>query len=496
MLALCACACTPGGRTVMQKSVLYDKIKGAWAGQTIGCTYGSPTEFKYGQPIPDDEVIPWSGSELSYYFNEVPGMYDDIYMDLTFVDVLDRYGLDAPAELFAKAFAEADYQLWHANQEARYNILNGMAPPESGYWMNNPHADDIDFQIESDFAGLMCPGMPSTAADFCDRIGHIMNYGDGWYGGVFISTMYSLAFVSDDIVEIVESANDAVPEETKFHKVIDEVLSCYKIDPEDWKKAWWSVEEKFGKDIGCPSFVFDPRNIDAAINSAYVAVGLLYGGGDFGRSIDIATRCGQDSDCNPASVGGILGTIIGYNGIPDEWLEPLHEFEDVPFCYTDISLEKVYGMSYDHALKLIKANGGGVKGDEVRIKVQDVPVLPYEQCFEGLDLTGREEIGKRIQDVPVVEFEGCGVVVKYWFDLGPEVPQDYVAEVEITLDGASKGIMRMPVDELKRKLELYYDYDMAVGEHQLGLEWTNPRGDMDIRVSSLITYGEIENEEN
>ncbi len=96
-------------------------------------------------------------------------------------------------------FAHEDYKLWHANQAARYNILNGIMPPASGHWMNNPHADDIDFQIEADFAGMMTPGMTNTGSEFCDRIGHIMNYGDGWYGGVFISALYSLAYTSDDV---------------------------------------------------------------------------------------------------------------------------------------------------------------------------------------------------------------------------------------------------------------------------------------------------------
>lgn len=87
-----------------------------------------------------------------YYENE-GGLYDDIYMDLTFVDVFDKYGFDVPVDSLANAFAYAGYKLWHANQAARYNILNGIPAPASGHWKNNPHADDIDFQIEADFAG-------------------------------------------------------------------------------------------------------------------------------------------------------------------------------------------------------------------------------------------------------------------------------------------------------------------------------------------------------
>ena len=128
-----------------------------------------------------------------------PGLYDDLYMDLTFVDVFEKYGLDAPVDSFANAFATCRLYAWHANQAGRYNILHGIKAPASGYWKNNPHADCIDYQIESDFAGLMSPGCPIQLLPFSDKIGHIMNYGDGWYGGVFVGAMYSLAFDSSDI---------------------------------------------------------------------------------------------------------------------------------------------------------------------------------------------------------------------------------------------------------------------------------------------------------
>ena len=161
---------------------LMDKIKGGWAGQTIGVTYGAPTEFRYrGEMIPDSVEIAWGDPEyIKGWMEKFPGLYDDIYMDLTFVEVFDRLGVDAPVDSLASAFAHAGYNLWEANQTARYNILNGVMPPASGFWKNNPHADDIDFQIEADFAGLMSPGMPNTAAVICDSVGHIMNYGDGW----------------------------------------------------------------------------------------------------------------------------------------------------------------------------------------------------------------------------------------------------------------------------------------------------------------------------
>src|SRR5258706_8358345 len=184
----------------LSKEILKDKIMGGWAGQTIGVTFGGPYEFRFqGTFIQDYQPLVWYDGLLKDNMQNNAGLYDDLYMDLTFVDVFERYGLDAPVDSFANAFAHAGYMLWHANQAARYNILNGIKAPASGYWMNNPHSDDIDYQIESDFAGLMSPGMPNTASAISDKIGHIMNYGDGWYGGVFICVIYTHAFFASEI---------------------------------------------------------------------------------------------------------------------------------------------------------------------------------------------------------------------------------------------------------------------------------------------------------
>lgn len=78
----------------ISKEKLMDKIKGGWAGQTIGCTYGGPTEFRYnGTMIQDYVPIAWPDGYIKWWYENNPGLYDDVYMDLTFVDVFERLGL-------------------------------------------------------------------------------------------------------------------------------------------------------------------------------------------------------------------------------------------------------------------------------------------------------------------------------------------------------------------------------------------------------------------
>jgi hypothetical protein len=92
---------------------------------------------------------------------------------------------------------------------------------------------------------------------------------------------------------------------------IEDVIKWHEQDPEDWKATWFKVSRKWSTDIGSPLGVFRPFNIDAKINAAWVVMGLLYGNGDFTRTFEIAARCGDDADCNPATAGGILGALVG-----------------------------------------------------------------------------------------------------------------------------------------------------------------------------------------
>ena len=474
----------------LTKEQLLDKIKGGWAGKTIGCTYGGPTEFRYnGTMIQDYIPISWEDHVIKWWYENAPGLYDDVYMDLTFVDVINRLGLDAPVDSFAMTYANAHYSLWHANQAGRYNILNGIMPPASGNWLNNPHANDLDFQIESDFAGLMSPGMINSAAEISDKIGHIMNYGDGWYGGLYVSSMYTLAFISNDIEFIVEEALKVVPKESKYYQAMSDVIKWHKKYPDDWKSTWFEIQKsEWAEDVGCSEGVFLPYDIDATVNSAYVLVGLLYGNGDFGKTIDIATRCGQDSDCNPSTVGGLLGTILGYSNIPEYWKKNLYEVEDLNFAYTDISLNKAYKMGFDHALQMVERNGGSVEGDTVKIKVQKPVPMRLEQSFEGIYPVARKQLNRSAKDFGEYSFEGNGFLVTGGVKAEEGKKQDYVAKMECYVDGKLMETVKLPVDYRVRKYDPYWNYQLPEGKHTISFKWINPEPDVDVELKDIIVY--------
>ncbi|MFZ2906385.1 MAG: ADP-ribosylglycohydrolase family protein [Cyclobacteriaceae bacterium] len=508
------------GSFKISKEALQDKIKGGWAGQTIGVVYGAPIEFKYNGSLIDDKMnIPWNEHYVKYWWDKKPGLFDDIYTDLNFVKAFEKHGLNASSDSIAHHWSNTAYHLAHANQASRYNILNGIMPPASGYWKNNPHADDIDFQIEADFIGFMTPGMVNAATDVADRVGHIMNSGDGWYGGVFVSAMYSLAFVSDDPVYIVEQAIKTIPAGTKFHDCIADVIAWHKQFPNDWKQTWFEVQKKWNLDIGCPKGAFLGFNIDAKINSAYVAIGMLYGQGDFTKSVDIAARCGQDADCNPATVGGVLGVMLGYNNIPDFWLNPLKEIENDNFENTDVSLAKAYEWSFKHAMAMIELQGGKTAGEEVTIPLTKPEPVAFEQNFEKTFLVERSKIDQSFTDEISFEFTGNGYLLygnmakrskidpnyidrisKRTYGSEPlglaELNDTYVARMLVYTDDVVTDTLSLPMMNTARRLEPSWNYQMQEGKHTIRLKWINPDPGYEYRINDMIVYSENEPKSN
>ncbi|MCG2616547.1 ADP-ribosylglycohydrolase family protein [Terrimonas sp. NA20] len=493
-LVISACAQKSGsnsgsGNLRLSKDALQDKIRGGWAGQTIGVTFGGPYEFRYnGTFIQENQPLVWYDGYLKKTMTDIPGLYDDIYMDLTFVDILERVGFDAPIDSFANSFARAGYDLWFANQAARYNILQGIKAPASGEPKHNLQADAIDYQIEADYSGLMNPGMPNSASTINDKIGHIMNYGDGWYGGVYVGAMYSIAFTSNDVAFVVKEALKTIPAQSEFHQCISDVIKWHKQYP-DWHSTWFELQKKWANDMITPQGVFVPFNIDAKINAAYVVMGLLYGNGDFSKTLDISTRAGQDADCNPSTAGGVLGTILGYNKIPAYWKQGLKEIEDINFSYTTISLNKVYELSFKHALEMIKRNGGTVEENSVVIKTQAPAAVRYEKSFPEVYPQSKVSVRNTELNGFSFEFEGTGFALLGRVSKKQKDGKDTEFTGELYIDGQKVETAQLPTAFHSRRHELFWNLGLSSGKHTVKVVITNPDAAYDLKADEYVIYG-------
>ncbi len=364
-------------------------MKAGWIGQMAGVGWGGPTEFKWkGEIIPAEKMPDWQPEKINQFHQ------DDIYVEMTFLRTLEQYGVDVSIRQAGIDFANSGYRLWHANRVGRDNLRSGIAPPYSGHPQFNSHADDIDYQIEADFSGLIAPGLPQAAIDLGEIFGRLMNYGDGLYGGQFVGGMYAAAFFESDPEKIVRAGLECIPDSSLYARTIRDVLQWFHDYPGDWQKTWQLVDEKYHQNPGNRKFSCSgPQgdfNIDAKINGAYIVMGLLYGKGDPDQTIIISTRCGQDSDCNPSNAAGILFTAMGYENIPDKFKSALDP--DQTFSHTPYTFPALIRVCEKLTRETVQKYGGRIETDDQGIEQILIPFQKpepgaLEQCWEADSVT-------------------------------------------------------------------------------------------------------------
>lgn len=343
-----------------------DKMKAGWIGQIAGVSWGAPTEFKFRDKIIPAEAMPkWTPDMINHAFGQ-----DDLYVEMTFLRSLEQYGLDVSIRQAGIDFANSRYPLWCANAAGRTNLRAGIAPPDSSHPKFNRCPNDIDYQIEADFSGLIAPGLPNTAVRLGEKFGRLMNYGDGVYGGQFMGALYAEAFFQADVVRLVEAALRSIPAESQYAEMVRDMLRWHRENPGDWQKTWQMAQEKYRQD---PEYQKKSNGgIDVKINGAYVLLGLLYGQGDIDQTIIISTRGGQDSDCNPSSSAGVLCTTIGFARLPKRFTEKLDETKI--FSHTAYNFPRLLDVCEKLARQALAQAGGRIERQADGGEVFCIPV--------------------------------------------------------------------------------------------------------------------------
>ncbi len=481
VLLLCLIHCSvwsAQGTTTLSKEKMEDKVRGAWAGKMIGVMFGRATEFKATGKTFDGDIV-WRPEMVESSLLE-----DDIYGQLSFMMTMERYGLDVPADSLAKYFANAGFPLCHANLQSRKNYFDGIPAALSGLPENNMHADDIDFQIESDFIGFINPGMPRSSNLMCRKVGRLMAYGDGMYGGMYMASLHTQAYLTHNLDDIVGNALKSIPAGSGYAACIRDVIVAHKADPANWRTAWQKIQQKYGDiDICAPYHTF---NIDAKLNGAFITIALLYGQGDFRKTMEIAVRCGQDTDCNTSNSAAVLGLMYGYAAIPGDLKSYIPQIADKNFLYTTYSYNKAVQQTLAFISENVKRNGGKVDAQAYMLKTQQPKAPKQEQGFQNI----RMNYQVQVRDKSSWKFSGEWVDFVYGDgddDLYAEALKPG-ASFEINFSGAGVSLLgswnkdagkaKVYIDgRFIREIDTYYreeagkyDVNRAYIFHQFGLK--------------------------
>lgn len=352
---------------VKKDSALFDKIKGAWLGRVCGCLLGKPIEG-----IRLDELIPFLKETENYPMHryiraadlsdELCGRYTFELAGKCYPDTIAHAPSDDDtnylimANLLVKQhgrdFTAANVsQLWLAVQSknayftaeriAYRNFMNGYLPPESAQY-KNPYREWIGAQIRGDYFGYINPGNPEAAAEMAFRDASISHVKNGIYGEMFVAAMLAKAAVCSDMEEIIRTGLSEIPKSSRLYEQIVRVL--------DGHAAGLSFDKLMQELILSQ---YDDKNghhwCHTISNAMIVTAALLYGGGDYGKTICLAVQSGFDTDCNGATAGSILGMICGAEAIPEEWSAPVNGLLDSTiFGVRTVSLDEMAESTLSH----------------------------------------------------------------------------------------------------------------------------------------------------
>lgn len=203
---------------------------------------------------------------------------------------------------------------------AYINLTRGIPAPQSGSAATNGKllSDQIGGQIFIDTWGLIWPGQPSKAADYAQAAASVSHDGEGLNGARYIAACIALAFQEQDIGKIVERALKEIPSESLYAKVVEAVIAHHKTHPDDWESCLKMLHRDWGYDkYGGVCHIIP--------NAGVCVLAMLYGAGDFNRTVEIATMCSWDTDCNAGNVGTVLGVLTGLDGIAPHYRAPIND---------------------------------------------------------------------------------------------------------------------------------------------------------------------------
>ncbi len=233
-------------------------------------------------------------------------------------------------------------------------LRDGVVPPDTGSAARNGPvvAEQVGAQIFVEGWALACPGDPERAAALAAQAASVSHDGEALNAARVVAALVAQAFVEGEADRLLDVAQSLIPADSLINRVICDVREWHAAD-RDWRATRDRIEERYG-------YHRYPGNCHVVPNHALVVHALLYGGGDFGRSVGIVTSCGWDTDSNGGNVGCIAGVAGGLAGIGRRWRDPVADRLYLPAAdggdaITDAAREALTIAGYGAALRGLPA---------------------------------------------------------------------------------------------------------------------------------------------
>jgi len=368
-----------------------EKLYAGVLGKCIGIRIGAPVE----PTIWTYERIRKTYGDIRSYIKDYRNFAadDDFNGPAFFIRALTDYGRDGDigAEDIGKAWLnytreEKGFYWWggygrSTEHTAYLNLASGMKAPESGSIATNGAAiaEQIGGQIFVDTWGLVFPADIEKAARYGGMAASVSHDGNGLYGGRFIAAAISKAFETMDIKVIIDSALSTIPGDSEYARVVKAVFAFHKERPDDFRACMDFLISDFGYDRY-------PGVCHIIPNAGVCILALLYGEGDLSRTVEIATMCGWDTDCNAGNVGTITGVAGGLAGVAERYRAPMNDFFACSSIAGSLNIVDLPTFSKQMALLGLRFNPATESGTgtgEVMDKAERTRLRTYLEATTG-----------------------------------------------------------------------------------------------------------------
>lgn len=319
---------------VITHEELMDKVSGFWIGQLLGNYMGLPFENNYvEEPVPilvdrcytfrDDPSLDinrddWRGY-IHIFTDAMEGAFGDDDTDIEFVTLhaVEKYGLDITyPEITEMWKRHINRRIWVANATARELMGKGLVAPDTGRKENNENWFQIDPQLVNEIWSAFYPGMTKRAAQRAEWGARITNDDWGTHPTIAYGVMISAAFFEKDVEKLVQMAIDAVPNKGPYAEGIRDVVTWHK-KYDNWRDTRKKIHEKY-YEYKKGSYEAPVSVVSSLQNGLCGIMAILYGEGDFMKTVGIAVTAGYDCDNQAATCGALIGIRNGLSGMGEE----------------------------------------------------------------------------------------------------------------------------------------------------------------------------------
>ncbi len=354
--------------SIRDENVLKNKIAGAVTGRICGCLLGKPVEgirtedfypllkqtgnYPLHRYILSSDITSEISSKSKFnlegkcFADTVCGMPvdDDTNYILLSQLIVDDFGRDfKPSDVASSWLKYQGRNAYFTAERVAYdNFVKGYAPPQSAVY-KNPYREWIGAQIRGDYFGYINPGNPEKAAEMAFNDACISHTKNGIYGEMFASAMIACAAVTNEREAVLRGGLAQIPATSRLYEAVDSVICGYN-NGVTYDECIARIHSLFDEHTGYGWCHTIP-------NAMIVAAAIMYGEGDYGKSICMAVQPCFDTDCNGATVGSVLGMMNGVEAISEEWQNPLQGVMHTSvFGFLTVKIQDIVEKTYSHLI--------------------------------------------------------------------------------------------------------------------------------------------------